>query len=142
MKTINVFSKFSNVLLITSKTSSLGNLSLIMFSNFCNLSLIVWMLLKSICIFEFERESFIKLQSHSMKYNLIFSGIHQRDNENENTETVLKDFLTHELGITNANEIHFQNVHRLSKRTDGKPRVFMFQLQLFFCSIVTNGTAL
>ena len=29
------------------------------------------------------REKFIKLQSHSMKYNLIFSGIQQRDNENE-----------------------------------------------------------
>jgi Skp family chaperone for outer membrane proteins len=27
------------------------------------------------------RENFIKLQSHSMKYNLIFSGILQRDNE-------------------------------------------------------------
>jgi len=46
----------------------------------------------------------------------------QRDNENEKTETVLKVFLTHELGITNANEISFQNVHRLRKRTDGKPR--------------------
>jgi len=57
-----------------------------------------------------------------MKYNVIFSGIQQRDNENENTETVLKDFLTHELGITNANEIHFQNVHRLRKRTDEKPQ--------------------
>jgi len=30
--------------------------------------------------------------------------------------------LTSELGITNANEINFQNVHRLRKRTDGKPR--------------------
>ena len=27
------------------------------------------------------RENFIKLQSHSMKYNLIFSGILQRDND-------------------------------------------------------------
>jgi hypothetical protein len=45
-----------------------------------------------------------------------------RDNENENTEPALKDFLTHELGITNANELNFQNVHRLRKRTDGKPR--------------------
>ena len=68
------------------------------------------------------RDNFIKLQSNSMKYNLIFSGIQQRDNENENTETVLKEFLTHELGITNANEINFQNVHRLRKRTNGKPR--------------------
>jgi hypothetical protein len=44
------------------------------------------------------KENFIKLQSHSMKYNLISSGIQQRDNENENTETVLKEFLTHEIG--------------------------------------------
>jgi hypothetical protein len=38
------------------------------------------------------KENFIKLQSHSMKYNLIFSGMQQRDNENENIETVVKDF--------------------------------------------------
>jgi predicted RNase H-like nuclease (RuvC/YqgF family) len=33
------------------------------------------------------KENFIKLQSHSMKYNLISSGIQQRDNENENTDS-------------------------------------------------------
>jgi hypothetical protein len=33
-----------------------------------------------------------------MKYNLISSGIQKRDNENENTETVLKEFLTHDIG--------------------------------------------
>jgi len=46
-----------------------------------------------------------------MKYHLVFSGMQQRDNENEKTETVLKVCLTHELGITNANEIGFQNVN-------------------------------
>ena len=79
------------------------------------------------------REKFIKLQSHSLKYNLIFSGIQQRDNENENTET-------------NANEINFQNVHRLRKRTDGKPRSIIarftnyIQSQVKTIEIITPGS--
>jgi hypothetical protein len=36
------------------------------------------------------KEQLLKLQSHSMKYSLIFSGIQQTDMENENTETVFK----------------------------------------------------
>lgn len=35
-------------------------------------------------------EELLKLKSHSMKYNLIFSGIQQTDMESQNTETVLK----------------------------------------------------
>jgi hypothetical protein len=38
------------------------------------------------------RENFIKLQSHSMKYNLIFSGILQRDNEKSSTMFILLSF--------------------------------------------------
>ena len=34
----------------------------------------------------------------------------------------MTELLTPELGITNANEINLQNVQRLRKRTDGKPR--------------------
>jgi hypothetical protein len=68
------------------------------------------------------KEQFLKLQSHSMKYNLIFSGIQQTDMENENTETILKHFLHTELDISNVADINFPNVHRLKPRTDGKPR--------------------
>ncbi|CAG2200429.1 unnamed protein product [Mytilus edulis] len=48
------------------------------------------------------KEQFLRLQTHSMKYNLIFSGITEQDNESkEDTES---------------------NVHRLRPRNDGKPR--------------------
>lgn len=69
------------------------------------------------------KEDFFKLQSHSMKYNLIFGGIPQTEtDENEDTEAVIKDFLKTELEIPGADTIQFQNVHRLRKRHDGKPR--------------------
>jgi hypothetical protein len=58
-----------------------------------------------------------------MKYNLIFGGIEQTalDYEEE-TEAVLKVFIKTELEIPDADQINFQNVHRLRKRNDGKPR--------------------
>lgn len=69
------------------------------------------------------REDFLKLQSHSMKYNLIFGGIQQTlDDDHEDTEAVIKNFIEKELEIPNADAIQFQNVHRLRKRRDGKPR--------------------
>jgi hypothetical protein len=48
-----------------------------------------------------------------MKYNLIFSGIQEKVAANKKEKTVLTEFLTPELGITNANEINLQNVHML-----------------------------
>ena len=57
-----------------------------------------------------------------MKYNLIFTGIPHSDGHEENTDVVLRDFLNSELGISDANEIPFQNVHRLGARPDGKER--------------------
>lgn len=68
------------------------------------------------------RENFLELKTHSMKYNLIFSGIQQTDHENENTEAVLKHFIHTELDVGNVGDIEFHNVHRLRNRTDGKPR--------------------
>ncbi|CAC5360264.1 unnamed protein product [Mytilus coruscus] len=69
------------------------------------------------------REDFLKLQSHSMKYNLIFGGIPQTDDDDhEDTEAVIKNFIEKELEIPSAELIQFQNVHRLRKRRDGKPR--------------------
>jgi hypothetical protein len=40
----------------------------------------------------------------------------------EETEAVLKEFIKTELEITDADQIIFQNVHRLRKRNDDKPR--------------------
>lgn len=69
------------------------------------------------------REDHLKMQTHTMKYNLIFGGIEQTalDYEEE-TEAVLKEFIKTELEIPDADQINFQNVHRLRKRNDGKPR--------------------
>ena len=66
------------------------------------------------------------MQTHTMKYNLIFGGIEQTalDYEEE-TEAVLKEFIKTELEISDADQINFQNVHRLRKRIDGKPRNIM-----------------
>ena len=75
------------------------------------------------------REDLLKLQTHSMKYNLIFSGIKQDDGENENTEAALRHFLVTELEMSNVSEIEFQNVHRLKPRSDGKPGILFRNLQ-------------
>ena len=50
-------------------------------------------------------------RTHSMKYNIIFGGIPCRDDED--TEAVLKSFLKEELDIQEADDIPFQNGHRL-----------------------------
>ena len=57
-----------------------------------------------------------------MKYNLIFTVIPHSNGHEENTDVVLREFLNSELGISDANEIPFQNVHRLGARPDGKER--------------------
>jgi chromosome segregation ATPase len=67
------------------------------------------------------REDLLKLQTHSMKYNLIFEGL--SETESENTETVIKEFIKTELKI--EDEISFQNVHRLRKTKDHTPRAIL-----------------
>jgi chromosome segregation ATPase len=64
------------------------------------------------------REDFLRLKTHSMKYNLIFGGIEQT----QEYEEALVNFMQTELGIDDANSINLQNVHRLSRRNDGKPQ--------------------
>jgi len=64
------------------------------------------------------REDFLRLKIHSMKYNLIFGGIEQT----QEYEEALVNFMQTELGIYDANSINLQNVHRLSRRNDGKPQ--------------------
>ncbi|XP_069109884.1 uncharacterized protein [Argopecten irradians] len=56
-----------------------------------------------------------------MKENLLFGGLPERgDNTAEDTEKVVKDFISNVLDI--PDEIPFQVVHRLRPRNDGKPR--------------------
>ena len=66
-------------------------------------------------------EKLHKMQAHSMKYNLIFSGIPEsEDRQVENCETTIKNFTNNDLGV--EGDVEFQNVHRLRQRVDRKPR--------------------
>ena len=76
------------------------------------------------------KENVQRFQTHSMKYNIIFGGIPCTD-EKEDTEVVLKIFLKEELDIQVADNIIFQNVHRLRPRTDGKPRSIVARFNRF-----------
>ena len=67
------------------------------------------------------KASFLCFQTHSMKYNISYGSIPCTD-EKEDTEVVLKTFIKEELNIQEADNIIFQNVHRLRPRTHGKPR--------------------
>ncbi|CAC5406091.1 unnamed protein product [Mytilus coruscus] len=68
------------------------------------------------------KEKLLEMQAHSMKYNLIFSGIKESSQrQNEKVEDTIKEFIANELNI-NSETIQFQNVHRLKQRGDGKPR--------------------
>jgi chromosome segregation ATPase len=67
------------------------------------------------------REDLLKLQTHSMKYNLIFEDLNET--EGENTERVIREFIKTELKI--EDEISSQNVHRLRKSKDRTPRAIL-----------------
>ncbi|CAG2255513.1 unnamed protein product [Mytilus edulis] len=68
------------------------------------------------------REEILEMKCHSMKYNLLFSGIPEPSSwKDENTEEVVKEFIQKELNV-DSTTMSFQNVHRLKQRTDGKPR--------------------
>ena len=48
------------------------------------------------------KEKFLEIQTHSMKYNLIFDGIKNESGFDENTEAVLRTFLTDKMQIPDA----------------------------------------
>ena len=64
------------------------------------------------------KEKMLDAQCRSMSYNLIFTGINER--EYEDGETVLKEFLSAKLQI--ADEIPFANTHRIGNITEAKRR--------------------
>ena len=68
------------------------------------------------------RENFLELQTHTMKYNILIEGVRESNTETEDTEQVVHQFLKDSLKIEDAESIEFHNVHRLRKRSDGKPR--------------------
>lgn len=65
-----------------------------------------------------------------MKYNLIFSGIY--DNDHENTEEVLRDFMAGNLDIDH--QVEFTSVHRFGKKNKKRARPivakFIYQCDL------------
>ncbi|CAC5372262.1 unnamed protein product [Mytilus coruscus] len=77
------------------------------------------------------KEKIFELQSHSMKYNLIFGGIQNQDGYEENTEEVLRSFLSEEMEIPNVGDIQFQNVHILGEQSDGKERSIIARFTKF-----------
>ena len=64
------------------------------------------------------KEKMLDAQCRSMSYNLIFTGIDER--EQEDGETVLKEFLSARLRITD--EIPFANIHRMGNIAEAKRR--------------------
>ena len=68
------------------------------------------------------KENFLELQTHTMKYNILIEGVSESNTETEDTEKVVHQFLKDGLQIEDAESIEFHNVHRLRKRSDGKPR--------------------
>ncbi|VDI23879.1 Hypothetical predicted protein [Mytilus galloprovincialis] len=74
------------------------------------------------------KENLLKMQTHSMKYNLIFSGIKEsNERQNEKVEDTIKEFISNELKI-DSEAIPFQNVHRQEQRGVGKPRNIIAKL--------------
>ena len=71
------------------------------------------------------REDILRLQTQSMKENLIFSGI--PEDRFENTEDVVKNFITDKLQIEDP--IEFQAVHRLKHKPGGGPRSIVVRFE-------------
>ena len=76
------------------------------------------------------KDSVLDLKCRSMKYNLVFTGI--KEHRNEDTEQVLRHFLSMELGLDEWFE--FSNVHRFGRHQRNKQRPivarFIYQWQL------------
>jgi hypothetical protein len=76
-------------------------------------------------------DDILEMRCHYMKYNLVFAGIPEPSNiKEENTEEVVKTFIGRKLEIY-PTTIPFQNVHRLRKRPDGKPRSIVARFTRF-----------
>lgn len=69
-------------------------------------------LTKNIETTDYQREAILDIQTRSMRDNVVFSGIVER--EGENVETVLKDFIRTELAYTK--NVEFERAHRIGKQ--------------------------
>lgn len=77
------------------------------------------------------KEDMLDMKSRSMRDNLLFTNI--QENENENTEQVLQNFLMNKMNIT---DISFERVHRLNRKAsttwqDRRPRTIVAKFTYF-----------
>ena len=84
------------------------------------------------------KETMVYLQCRSMRYNLVFTGL-GGEGRDEDTESKLKDFMNHELGI-NWN-IEFVNVHRFGKFRKGKNRPIVARFLYESDRVAVRGNA-
>ncbi|CAH3030880.1 unnamed protein product [Porites evermanni] len=63
------------------------------------------------------------LEAYSRRENIKFMNIEEGPQDQpEDTEEILRDFLERELGYVDAQSVEFQRVHRTGKTKDGNPR--------------------
>ena len=63
------------------------------------------------------------LEAYSRRENIKFMNIEEgSQDQREDTEEILRDFLERELGYVDAQNVEFQRVHRTGKTKDGNPR--------------------
>ena len=63
------------------------------------------------------------LEAYSRRENIKFMNIEEGPQDQpEDTEEILRDFLERELGFVDAQNVEFQRAHRTGKTKDGKPR--------------------
>jgi hypothetical protein len=89
----------------------------------------------------FHVRQLLEMQAHSMKYNLIFSGIPEsEDRQVENCETTIKHFINKILLV--EGDVEFQNIHRLRPRVDGKPRPLKIRLYFIEWACISRSFSL
>lgn len=77
------------------------------------------------------RETVLDVQTRSMRDNLIFSGIPER--ENDDAEQSIREFMCHQLKLSqkSVHEISFLRVHRLGKKGKDKARPIIARFEHF-----------
>ena len=68
------------------------------------------------------RKKILYLEAYSRRENLKFAGILEVNSDQEDTNNVLTNFISRQLGTENPEDIEFQRVHRIGKKGD-RPRM-------------------
>ena len=87
-----------------------------------NLNHTSWTLILHDVAKEDLRKKILYLETYSRRENLKLAGIPEVSSDQEDTKTVLTNFISRQLGIENPEEIEFQRVHQIGKKGD-RPRM-------------------